>query len=183
MSSPYLFITVEELRVYPLPVKEAQWDKITDDQIEVVIGYATENVQDYLDRSIFSGTYTERIPGSGKNLLILSEYPVNTIYSIESHDSTDTVLEYDPDDLILNEGAGLIKWANAALTSFWRGFDWVISYTAGYSTIPGPIKHATALQTIAMLQPLFRGGTNFVQVDLVNDSNEMIVDLLERYKR
>lgn len=177
------FITPTELKAYPLPVTDKQWEKITDEQIQTVIDYATQNIKDYLDRDIVITSYTERIVGSGRSTLILDAYPIVSLSSVSSRDYTETIANYSTSDFLIRANSGIIEWIDKLRNAFWSTRIWVVQYTAGYATIPGPVKHATALQTVQMLQPLFRGGSNFAQVELVEETNEQIVDMLEKYKR
>lgn len=176
-------ITIDELKAYSLPVKANQWDNIGDDQIETIIDYASTNIEDYLDIAVASAYYTERIAGSGSGKLILNNYPVTQVVAVTQYDNTETSTVYDPAGFVIMSNAGIIMFSNRAYYSFWKEYDWVVTYRAGYDTIPGPIKHAVALQTIQMLQPMFRGGANFNEIKLIDGVNEQIVDLLETYKR
>jgi hypothetical protein len=178
-------ITVQELKAYPLPVTDKQWEKITDEQIEVVIGYASENIEDFCDRHFASDYYAERIVGSGSSVLILEHYPITQLVSVESRDYAEIPKEYELSSFIVHggEGAGMIEWVDKRLNAFWKNRVWVVEYQAGYSVIPGPVKHAVALQTIEMLQPLFRGGMNFTQVETVPGITEQMEDMLFKYVR
>jgi len=176
-------ISVEELKAYPLPIKENQWTNIGDDQIETIIQYASENIVDYLDIAVASAYYTERIPGYGQNKLILDQYPVQYLLSVTSRDNQENSTLYDLDDFVINTAAGLIFFKDRTRYKFWNGYDWIVTYRAGYNTIPGPIKHSVALQVVQMLNPMFRGGNSFSEVKLIDGVNEQIVDLLEKYKR
>ena len=179
----YSFISVEELKAYPLPVTDKQWEKVTDEQVEKVIAYASEHIADYIDRDIHADEYTERRQGNDRPRMVLNSYPVTELLSVTAVDEFGNVTEFSPGEFLVDEDAGIIEWLDRSRNRFWKGQFYEVEYAAGFSEIPGPVKHATALQTIQMLQPLFRGGANFVQVDLVDESNEQIVDLLEKYKR
>lgn len=177
------FLTATELKAYPLPVTDKQWEKVTDTQIDIVIGYATQNIEDYLDRHVLSAYYTERLPGLGRSSLMVEETPVTALSSVSERDVYENATSLTVSDMLIDSGAGIISWKDRANKQFYRGYYYVVTYQAGYATVPGPVKHATALQTIEMLQPLFRGGTNFVQVDLIEGLDTQIVDQLERYRR
>lgn len=176
-------LTVSELKSYPLPIKNEQWDKITDPQIQVVIDYASQHVDDYLDRPVSSAYYTERIPGSGMEYLILEHRPITLLLSVASYDYAENPTTYLNSQFFLDSSAGMLYWVDRARNAFYRAYNYVVQYRAGYTEVPGPIKHATALQTLAMLQPLFRGGTQFVEIELIGGINEQVVDMLEHYKR
>jgi hypothetical protein len=176
-------ITVEEFKALPLPIKSSMYDKLTDEVLLETIERASENVEDYLDRRLASAYYTQRIPGNGRSKLLLDEYPVTQLVSLTNTAYNGATTAYDISDIIIDSAAGILYWVNSYRWAFWQNTWWNVHYRAGYTTIPGPVKHAVGLQTVNMLQPLFRGGTNMEQVDLIVDQNEMIVDLLEKYKR
>ena len=180
------FLTENELKAYPLPITNAQWAKINeldDDQIDVVLNYASQHVEDYLERKIEEAEYIERIQGRNRGTLMLNNYPVISIDGVSSTDVYGYTRTYDANAFLMDGDAGIIEWLDKYRNTFVKGYLWTIEYTAGYAAVPGPIKHATALVAVQMLQPLFRGGTNFTQVDLLDESNETIVDMLERYRR
>jgi hypothetical protein len=180
------FITVDELKDYPLPVKNSMWDKIngvSPYQIQKVLDYATQNIKDYLDRDIELTEYVERIfVSKPEPKLILNQYPVTELTSISSTDLYGNIITYSLPSFFSGEN-GIIEWIDKTRNGFYPTYVYTVSYTAGYATIPGPIKHATALQAISMLEPMFRGGTNFAQIDLVEGTEEIIVDMLEKYRR
>ncbi len=177
-------ITVEEFKSYPLPITEKQYEKITDEQIEIIIGYASEHIEDYCDRHFASAYYAERIVGSGRPVIILENYPVTALLSITSADFSETNLVYANNKFIIHGGeVGALEWREKSRYSFYNNYVWIVNYQAGYATIPGPVKHAVALQTVEMLQPLFRGGTNFASVEIVAGITEMQVEMLERFRR
>ena len=177
------FITPTELKRYPLPVTDKQWAKIEYDQLVAVTAYATQHVEDYLDRNIMSQQYTQRIRGNGRSRLVLDQYPVTQLVTLTSTDMTGYIESKSVSDLLINAGSGIIEWIDQTRNAFYKGYIWTVTYKAGYTTVPGPIKHATALQAVAMLQPLFRGGVDFQEIDLIDSIDESIVDMLEKYKR
>lgn len=181
MASAY-FLTVDEFKSIPLPIKDSMYEKLTDEKIYKEIGIASDHVQDYLDRRIALATYTERLRGSHRDFLILDNWPIVSLTSISSTTNLNVTSSHDTDDFIIDSGAGIIRWLEPAKYRFSRDYWWTVTYTAGYDEIPSPIKKATALQTIEGLQPLFRGGTNFIEVELIEGLNTQIVDLLEKYK-
>ena len=179
-------LTEAELKAYPLPITNVQWakiDELDDDQIARVLDYASQHVEDYLERRVEETEYIERIQGANRNTVMLNNYPVISIEGVSAIDVFGYTRTYSAADFLIDTDAGIIEWLDKYRNTFLRSYLWTFEYTAGFSTIPGPIKHATALVVVQMLQPLFRGGTNFTQVDLINESNEAIVDMLERYKR
>lgn len=180
------FITAEELKKFPLPVTDKQWALIDGAgayQIAATIATATQHVQNYLERDIESTTYVERIVGRNRDRLMLNNYPVQSITSVTSTDVYGNETSYGADYFLVNAGSGIIEWVDKFRYTFFPNYIWTVQYTAGYDVIPDTIKHATALQTVNLLQPIFRGGQNFQQVDIVEQLDEQTVDLLERYRR
>lgn len=177
------FITVEELKAYPLPVSTAQWSKIGDDQLEVIIGYASERIEDWLDRRLINGNYTERRKGSDLPRILLKNYPVTAIYGVSSYSQTGAYTSWDTDLFYVNEDSGIIEFVDSSRYAFQKSLTWEFDYDAGFDEIPGVVKHATALQTVEMLQPIFRGGRDFQELELITELDEQIVDLLDKYKR
>lgn len=180
---PTPFITPEELKRYPLPVTDKQWIKVEPEQLVAVTAYASQYIEDYLDRNILSQQYTQRIRGTDRGSLVLDQYPVTSLVAVTSTDLTGYVEARSTSDFLVNSGAGIIEWVDKTRNKFYKNLIWTVTYVAGYTTVPGPIKHATALQAIEMLQPLFRGGVDFTEVELIDSMDEAIVDMLEKYKR
>jgi hypothetical protein len=178
------FITVAELKAYPLPVTSSQWQKVGDDQIETVIAYASDHLEDYMDRAIDVTAYTDRIHrGSGFELQMLSVFPVVSLSSAYAIDGSNNRTLIDNAELLVDGESGMVEYLNRNRYKFSKYQKYEFNYTAGFSTVPGPLKHATALQTVKMLQPLFRGGSNFSEVELITELDEQIVELLDYYKR
>lgn len=178
------FITAQELKAYPLPVSSKQWENIGDDKIDTVIGYASDHLEDYLDREIGIATYSQRTrAGSGTSKQLLGLYPFVTLNTVTSYDNKGTATVWDNALFYVNPDSAIIEWLDRSRYAFTKSSIWVFNYDAGYATVPGPIKHATALQTIKQLQPIFRGGSNFAEVELIDELDEQIVEQLETYKR
>jgi hypothetical protein len=177
------FITPTELKSYPLPVTAAQWSKVGDDQLAIVIGFASDHLEDYMDRRIATGNYVTKLWGSGGWLQLLPVYPVVAVNYVTSYDAYHNPTSYSIDDFWVDNEAGILEWYNKNRYKFTRSSRWLFDYEAGFATTPGPVKHAAALQTVKMLQPLFRGGTNFTEIELITELDEQIVELLDPYKR
>lgn len=176
-------ITPEFLKSYPLPVTDAQWAKVGDAKITAVSAYAADHIEDWLDRSVLSANVEDRLKGTGMYTMMLSTWPVTSITSIKSYDNLYNETTEDLDEIYVNDSSGILEWKKRGKYSFYKSKIYVVSYVAGYSSVPGPIIHATALQTVKMLQPLFRGGTSFVETELIMELDEQIVELLDPYKR
>jgi hypothetical protein len=176
------YITPAELKAYPLPVTAQQWSKVGDDQLAIVIGYATDHLESYMDRKLAVGNYVDKVRGKGSSRLLLPQYPVIAVNYVTAYDMYNNYSTFDISNFWVEHEAGIIEWLNSYTYKFDSRY-WMVDYNAGYPTIPGPAKHAVALQTVKMLQPLFRGGQNFVEVELINELDEQIVELLDPYKR
>lgn len=177
------FITVAELKAYPLPVTSAQWAKIGDDQLEIMIGYASDRIEDWLDRRLINGNYVERRKGSDLPRILLKNYPVTALNAVSSYTPSNAHTDWDVSLFYVNEDSGIIEFLEPSKWSFGKALTWEFDYEAGYAEVPGVVKHATALQTVEMLQPVFRGGRDFQEVELITELDEQIVDMLDKYKR
>jgi hypothetical protein len=172
------------IKSIPIPIKDSQWDSIGEEQIQVAIDEAEEYIEDYLDRHIASAYYTETVNGRGRPFLVMEEYPITYISSITSYDQSYTEETYDVDDFMIDANAGMIAWKDKVRNNFEFGKTYTVVYQAGFYPVPLPIKKALALQSIEMLQPLFRKTNSAMSmVDLIPNSTEMIVEFLEKYRR
>jgi hypothetical protein len=177
-------IDSEYLRSTPIPIKDSQWDAIGEEQIQNAIDEAEEYIIDYLDRHIASAYFTDKIVGRDRPFLVLEEYPISEVLEIYSYDLHNSTAYYDIDDFIINDSAGMLEWKDKSSNSFKKDVTYIINYVAGYENVPLPIKKALALQTIELLQPIFRKTNSAMSmVDLVPNSTELIVEFLERYRR
>jgi uncharacterized phiE125 gp8 family phage protein len=181
MTTP--LITYAELRRYPLPVKENQWDAMGQSHVETIIEYASQAIMDYVDLGIASAYYTDTVSGMGRSSVVLDQYPVQSLHSVTSYNQAGTSLSLMLGDFAVDSSAGIIYFRDRSRNAFYHNYGYEIHYRAGWDIIPGPIKHAVALQAVQMLQPMFRGGQNFTETKLIDGINEEIVDLVEKYKR
>jgi hypothetical protein len=168
----------------PIPIKDNQWDAIGEEQIQLAIDEAEEYIMDYLDRRIASNYYTERVPGRDRPFLILEEYPITYLSSVYSHDMYGSTEYYDTGDIFVDADTGMLEWIDKSQNMFEKGKTYIVNYQAGYYPVPVTIKKALAYQSMEMLQPIFRKtNTTISMVDLIPNSTEMIVELLEKYRR
>lgn len=178
------WITPIELKNdFALPVTSAQWQKLTDATIQKRLDSATRQIENWLDRRIPSAYYTERIVGTGRYTLMMEEYPMTQLVSVSSRDISENTESFDTGDFLIHGGAAIIEWKDKLRYNFRKDRVWVVNYRAGYDIVPDELKEAVALQAVESLQPMFRGGADFVQVDLIEGLNSRIVDLCEFYKR
>lgn len=176
------FITVDEFKAYPLPITAAQWQKVGDDQLALVIENASEHLEDYMDRKINIARYVERKRGSNQFKQLLENWPVTEVHAVTSYAVNGTPTGHNV-GLFTTAESGIVEWLDRTRYKFGRDLTWIFDYSAGYSEVPKPIKHATYLQTLKMLQPIFRGGAQFTEVELVSELDEQVAELCERYRR
>lgn len=177
-------ITNDALKSYPLPVTAKQWQLVGDDQLTTVIGFASDHIEDYLDRKVEITSVSDRIKaGSGTNRQLLSTYPVTELTSVKSYDGLNNETVHDLSAFYMNAESGILEFLERDKKAFTKSKIWVVAYDAGFATVPGPIQHAVALQTVKMLQPVFRGGSQFTETEFIMELDEQIVELLEYYKR
>lgn len=177
------FLTPIEFKAYPLPITDNQYTKIGDVQLQKALDTATIAVQNWLNRMIISATYTEVIRGNGRPRLVLEGYPLISLTGITGTDEFGTANVQSTGDFLLNSGAGIVEWKDTSRNAFWKTWSWTITYVAGYATVPDDVKHATALQAVILLEPVFRGNPTMAPSSIISNANETIVDLLEPYKR
>ena len=177
------FITTQELKEYPLPVSAKQWQLVGDDQLATTIEAASDHLEDYLDREILTANYTDRRRGTGTEKILLPVYPITALSSAYMYDGLGNQTEWDTSEFYINSDAGILEFIKRDRYSFTKHYTWEFSYTAGYATVPTPVKHAAAFQTVKMLQPIFRGGSQFTETELITDLDDQIIELLEVYKR
>lgn len=122
----------------------ASSDTSKDNLIKRKINQATELIEGYTGRRFKSTTYTDEVyDGSGTRELVLRNYPVSNLTlkgrdGSENNPSTSTV---DTSQYFIDANSGILK----ALSSFYGTYDrWLVTYTAGYTTIPYDLQEACA---------------------------------------
>jgi hypothetical protein len=115
--------------------------------------------------------------------LILQHYPVTAVTSVIERDEIEGSITHDLTAFIMHGDAGMLEWKDKHFNMFYANRVYQVTYTAGYATIPGTLKLATALQAWEMLQPFLRGTRDMQPVDLVPTSSEKFVELTEKYRR
>lgn len=143
-------ITLTELKSY-LNITDTSKDVF----LQSCIDSSVKEIEDFCNRKISTGTYTEFLDGNSKSEIYLRNTPINTITSISYFDGYDT---YDnifiSGDTPLNS-AQIISQSNSVRLLkgyfFYKGCKNIkIVYTAGYSTTPDDIK--SVLLEIASLK-------------------------------
>ncbi len=150
--------------------------------LEVLIGDASDWVQNYCARQLAAGSVTEVVRlRNPQRRLLLDEFPVNSLTSVTFESDSGTSEAVDISLIRLLPGA-ILEWKNIVNGPFRSDGQYTVVYNAGYSTVPGAVKRATALKVADLLSPLYRGA-NEREVNMVSDIEEKIIDLLEEYRR
>lgn len=173
-------LTPEEFSRLPLGLRQVQQDKIGELPLASFIETASQQVAIFCKRQLESGTVTQVLPGNGANKIVLGEWPVTAITSLTSEDTSGTVTDLDVTKVRFTE-SGIARLVDGS--TFTTGYLYTFTYTAGYDPIPFPLKHATALWTTELLQPMFNQGSAGKPVALIELSSEQISELLENFKR
>lgn len=172
-------IDVDYFRAQPYGGKAL--DQMPTEDLQNAINDASTYVEDYLDRKILSASYTERIIGNRRYTLILDNMPVTALSSVSYEEVGGSPGTHATSDFLIHAEAGVIERVSK-LDVFRENRIYIVQYTAGYATVPGPIKRAVALQTVQLLRPAF-GGVNDSAGEIVPFADELIVSLLEKYRR
>jgi hypothetical protein len=149
--------------------------------IQEAIDDASAYVEDYIDRKVLEREYIERIPGQRTYTILLDNYPITELSDVSWTDAFGNVGTHDLNDFLIHSEAGIIEYINK-LYNFRGDRVYTFTYSAGYAEVPPAIKRATAYQTLQLLRPM-RGGPLDNLPDVVPVADELITNLLERYRR
>lgn len=152
------------------------------EQLDELILEASEWVENYLRRKVEQGTVIEVIRGKGYNRLLLDQWPIASVASIVWDDDGGASGTVDPADVRILEG-GILEFKNPLNGPWYRSRTYTVTYTAGLNPIPSSIKRATALKVVDLFSPQYQGPREQRTVEMVSRLEEMIVDLLETYRR
>lgn len=120
-----------------------------DTLIQNTITQKSKRCSEYCNRKFAARNLTEYYDGDESGILILNEYPVNSITSI--HDDTDRVYGSDTliasTDYVIKSDDGMVKFDGVLLT---KGIDNIkVVYNAGFSTLPGDLVSACEMLVMA----------------------------------
>lgn len=137
-----------------------------DSVIEDFINRASIWANDYTGRRLKLRSNSEGYDGDGSDILLLRDYPVIGVSYFQ--------IEGDPvplnifDDFSLNPESGIIKITNGSRLT--KGFYNVsVTYTAGYTTPPEPIKEAVLLYVGHLYRRQYADQKFGVQSETVGD--------------
>lgn len=175
-------IDVEYFKRLPLGINEKAMPTL--EALTEFIETASEQVEKFCDRKFLSQSRVEKIWGSDRNEIMVDEWPVTALTSVEWVDTSGVTGTVTVSDLRFSE-AGVIEWVNEANGPFRSYRLYTVTYTAGYSagSMPRPIKHAVALWAADMMRPAFAGPSRERPPELVPLTTEQIGELLENFKR
>lgn len=152
------------------------------EQLEELIAEASEWVENYLRRKVEQVTVVEVTRGRGFNRLVLDHWPVASITSIAWEDDSGASGTIDT-TLVRSLPGGILEFKSDLNGPWYRTRTYTVTYVAGMSPIPVTIKRATALKVVDLFTPQYQGARDQRSVELVTKAEEMIVDLLEPYRR
>ena len=178
------FITADEFKARPLGIAIKQIDPVA---LAAMIEVASENVEDYLERSLLIQSYTATFTGDGSDTYIAWNYPITQITSLTQTDSLGAQTTMDVAKIdITRSYAGILRLSGTdAITSFGPSSTYTLTYSAGIAAtvndLPARVKHATALWTAELLRPDYAGaGDDASGIAL---SSEQIVELIGKLRR
>lgn len=152
------------------------------DVLDVLIAEASEWVVAYCRRQFGSQTITESHWGKGGRRLILNEFPVESVTAITAvgpRGSAATLYVPATDEVRILPG-GMVEMLDVA-NLWYSDYFYTITYTMA-DPVPGPVKRATALKVVDLLDPMYFPGKS-KSMELVTSVQEQIVTLLEDYRR
>jgi len=163
-----------------------------DALISDLISRVSKQIKVYCERDILSTTYTEYYNGRGTNSLMLNQYPVTAITSInddlDRNFTSETLI--DSDDIIFNSGTDKAKAGIVYLDglNFSCGRNNIkVVYVAGYATIPADLEQACIRMVIAEMRDGAEGqmirlsgtGEEFLPINLRREAEKV----LNRYRK
>jgi len=151
------------------------------DALTVLIGDASDWVQNYCDRAFVAGPVVEVLRGRGYHRLILDQFPVNSLTTITYESDAGATGSVDITKVRVLTG-GIAEFKNPVNGPWRSDYTYTVTYNAGYATVPSAVKRATALKVADLMSPQYRGPQDR-EVNMVSDIEEKIIDLLEHYRR
>lgn len=132
-------VSVDDFKVY---AKKLDGDVATEALYQTFVDSAETIVEDFLGYDPESQTYSgQTFYGDGRKYLQLKAKPITALTALTIDGVAEDVLDYSFDDDTILRIDG---------TEFYPGATIAVSYTAGYTTVPEPIK-AAVLRISALL--------------------------------
>lgn len=150
------------------------------DVLTVLIGEASDWVENYCRRKFGEQAIVENHWGNGRRRLILNEYPVASVVSITAvNDRGAAATAHETSDVRITPG-GMLELID--VVDVWhRDRLYTVTYNQP-ATVPGIVKRATALKVVDLLDPMYFPGKQ-KSAELITSVQEQIVTLLEDYRR
>lgn len=142
-----------------------------DTVIESFINRASTWANDYTGRLLLTRSLTEYYDGDATGTLLLKNYPVTTLTSIHVDEAQQWAAwsAIELTDVILDSESGMIKLFNKEF-AFNSGLQNIrVIYTAGYGTVPEPIKEAVLFYVAHLYRRQYSGQMFGVQSESVGD--------------
>lgn len=150
------------------------------DVLTVLIGEASDWVQGYCRRRFGAQSLTESHWGSGRRRLILNEFPLDAVTTITAVDSRGTAATAPEVADVRVLPGGMLELIDV-IDVWFSDRLYTVTYTLP-DPVPGPVKRATALKVVDLLDPqYFPGKTK--SAELVTNVQEQMVTLLEDFRR
>lgn len=116
-------------------------DEYTDSEIQQAADFALTLAESYCGRKFSVSEYTEKYDGTGTPYLVLKQTPVQSVESVDVSSTRVTdCYEIEGNILIHIDGAWTKGFRNITVT-----------YTAGYSTVPGDVQLAVCMMAADIL--------------------------------
>lgn len=132
----------------------------TSGQVEDFLTYISDLIDLYCQRSFNIESYEQIFQGQGDDVTFLDNIPATGISSITYLDMFGTASgTLTTSDYRLFTTTGKVKFTDALSYEYL----YTITYQAGYSTIPNPIKQATMMLANTYLQSIDNGAVAFAE--------------------
>lgn len=170
-----------------IPALETSQDSI----VEFCINAASQEIESDTNRKLKAQAITEYQHGRNGNIIVLREWPINSITSLSIDQSalfTDPATLIDADDYRISDDLNSIVMINRTLPN---GFNNIkIIYNAGYASVPSDIENAclwltTYYYMMRQNQDIGRTskGKGDESVTILQQAPGVVKDAINRYKR
>jgi len=170
-----------------IPVGETSQDSI----VEFCINAASQEIESDTNRKLKAQSITEFQHGRNGNIIVLREWPINSITSLAIDQSalfTDPATLIDADDYRISDDLNSVVMINR---TFPNGFNNIkIIYNAGYASVPSDLENAclwltTYYYMMRQNQDIGRTskGKGDESVTILQQAPGVVKDAINRYKR
>ena len=152
-------------------------DASEDSFLEKLIDRSTSRIESHVNRKLKKRAFTELYDGPGTQHLLLNQFPITTVTSVNIDQGQDFLAgtNIDLDALIIRAEEGLLSFGGE--TGGGPGFDtgiWIagtrnikVVYTAGYDPIPDDLTHA-CVKLVAVEFNRSREGADGIETESVS---------------